>query len=350
MTTPPFALLPIALLPVTLLPVMGLMGTPAFAADPSSVAVRTEIPRQGAVPEIITAYGSATPALNGGMTLSLQQEGRVRAITVTPGEAVHAGDRLLDFAASAAAMSVYQQAVSGLTVARQQRAYAEQLLKQQLATRDQLARADKAVADAQSALDALQREGADLPERTLTAPFDGIVATIPVAQGDRVQPGAILMMLTRFDGLVVTVGIEPGDRARFRPGQPVHLLPLARGAPLDGQILRVDGILNPRTRLIDADVSVPAGSVISGSAFRADITVGQLQGWIVPHDAVMTDDKGAYVFQVAGSNATRVEVKIAGAEGNDDVVQGPLDPQRMLVVQGAYQLTDHVSVRVSGTP
>jgi membrane fusion protein (multidrug efflux system) len=327
-----------------------LLGAPAFADDPPSVAVGTEVPREGVVPDLVTAYGSAMPALDGGITLSLQQDGRVLAIAVTPGETVHAGERLLDFGASAAAVSTYQQAVSALTAARQQRGHAAQLLGQQLATRDQLAQADKAVADAQATLDALQREGADQPSQTLTAPFDGIVATIPVAQGDRVQPGVTLMTVTRLDGLVVTIGIEPGVRTRIHPGETVHLVPMEGGPELDGRILRVDGMLNPRTRLVDADVSVPAGSVISGAAFRADITVGALKGWIVPHDAVLTDARGAYLFQVAGAMASRAAVTVVGTAGADDVVQGSLDPQRPVVVQGNYQLSDKMPVRTSEAP
>jgi membrane fusion protein (multidrug efflux system) len=326
------------------------LGPAAHSADPASVAVQTQAPQAGAVPDVVTAYGSAAPALDGAMTLSLQQDGRILAIAVTPGETVRAGERLLDFGASPAAIATYQQAESALAVARTQRAHIVQLLAQQLATRDQLAQADKAVADAQASLDALQREGANNPKQTLTAPFDGIVATIPIAQGDRVQPGATLLTLTRLDGLVVTVGIDPRDRGRVRPRQSVHLIPLGAGPQLDGQILRVDGVLNPKTRLIDADVSVPPGAVISGEAFRADITVGQLTGWIVPHDAVLSDAKGAYVFQVAGNTASRVDVTVAGSAGNNDVVDGKLDPQRALVVAGNYQLSDHATVRPGNAP
>jgi membrane fusion protein, multidrug efflux system len=326
--------------------ILAMLATSARADEAASVAVETVAPRTGVAPDLVTAYGSATPALDGGMTLSLQQDGRVLAIAVTPGETVRAGERLLDFGVSAAAVSIYQQAVSALTAARQQRAHTAQLLGQQLATRDQLAQADKAVADAQSTLDALHREGADSPSQTLQAPFDGTIATIPVAQGDRVQPGATMMTITRLDGLVVTVGIDPGERVRVHQGEPVHLVPLIDGAELDGQILRVDGMLNPRTRLVDADVSVPAGSVISGAAFRAEIKVGELSGWIVPHDAVLTDTHGSYVFQIVGTTAARVNVTVAGPAGGDDVVQGPLDPQRPLVVQGNYQLADKSPVRV----
>lgn len=320
----------------------------AFAAqadDAASVLVQTEAPTRGSVPDVIPAYGSAAPALDGGMTLSVQQDGRVLAIAVTPGEIVRSGERLIDFGASAASSSTYQRAVSALALARTQRAHTAQLLTQQLATRDQLAQADKAVADAQAVLDALQREGAGRPAQTLTAPFDGIVATIPITQGERVQPSAPLLTLTHLDGLVVTIGIEPGDRNRVRPGQKVRLDPLAGGTPIEGQVLKVDGVLNPKTRLIDADVSVPKGAVISGEAFRADITVGELQGWIVPHDAVLTDANGAYVFQVLGSKAARVDVSVVRTVGETDVIEGPLVPQHRLVVQGNYQLLNGATVR-----
>ena len=132
-----------------LIMIASLLAMPALADEAPSVAVETEQPREEAVPDLLVAYGSAMPALGGGMTLSLQQDGRVLAIPVTPGETVQPGDRLLDFGASAAAVSAYQQAVTAVTAARQQRAHAAQLLGQQLATRDQLAQADKAVADAQ---------------------------------------------------------------------------------------------------------------------------------------------------------------------------------------------------------
>lgn len=317
----------------------------AWAADPPSVAVLTKPAVQGTLPDTIDTYGTAAPALDGGMTVSLQQDGRVAAIAVTPGEAVRRGQRLLDFGESASAASNYQQAVSALALARTEQTHTAQLMAQHLATRDQLAQATKAVSDAQATLDALRREGAGQTVRTVQAPFDGIVGAISVAQGERVQPGAPLMTLTRLDGLVVTVGVEPGLRAKVKPGQPVALQPLAGGDALAGTVLRIDGVLNPKTRQVDADISVPPGAVISGEAFRATIMIGQLAGWIVPHEAVLTDGKGAYLFQVAAGKAVRVDVALAGAQGDNDAVHGKLDPTRPVVVQGNYQLDDGMAVR-----
>jgi membrane fusion protein (multidrug efflux system) len=294
---------------------------------------------------VLVAYGIAAPALDGGMTLSLPQEGRVLGIAVTPGEQVHHGDKLITFGASAAASNTYQQAVSALALARTQRTHTAQLRAQQLATRDQLAQADKALSDAQSALDALRREGAGQAQEDLVAPFDGIVATVPVAVGERLQPNTPLLTLTRLDGLVVTVGVEPAERAKVAPGQPVLLRPLIDGAALDGHVLRIDGVLNGKTRLVDADITTPVGAVLSGEAFRAAIIVGQFTGWLVPHPAVLTDEQGAYVFQVNGGKAARVAVQVTGQSGDTDVVAGALDPARKVVTEGNYQLDDGTAVR-----
>ena len=319
---------------------------PAWAEDPS-VLVQTAAPQQGALPELVSAYGTAVPAFGGGLTLSLPQDGRVLSIAVTPGERVKAGETLIEFGASATTSSAYQQATTALTLARTQRAHTAQLLAQQLATRDQLAQADKAVSDAKEAVDTLTAQGANRSRSTLTAPFDGIVSTIPVAQGDRVASGAALMNLTRLDGLVVTVGVDPAEHGRIRPGQQVHLQRLGSGAKLDGQMRRIDGVLNPKTRMVDADIAVAPGSVLSGEAFQADIVIGSLQGWIVPRDAVRVTDKGGQIFQVSDGKAVAVDVTVLGALGLTSVVTGPVDPARPMVVQGVPQLSDGAAVRTA---
>jgi len=326
-----------------------LLAGAARADETPSVLVKTTLPHRGQVPDVLVAYGTAAPALDGGMTLSLPQEGRVLGIAVTPGEQVRKGDRLISFGASAAVSNTYQQAVSALTLARTERGHIAQLLAQQLATRDQLAQAEKALADAQSALDALRREGAGQAKQDLVAPFDGIVATIPIAVGDRTQPNAPLLTLTRLDGLVVTVGIEPAQRARVAAGQTVQLQPLAGGADLAGHVLRVDGVLNARTRMVDADIVVPVAAVLSGEAFRAAITVGAFTGWLVPHAAVLTDATGTYVFQVDVGKAVRVDVTVTGRSGDTDILTGTLDPAHKLVVDGNYQLDNGAAVREGGS-
>jgi membrane fusion protein (multidrug efflux system) len=310
-----------------------------------SVLVETQPAKLGTIADTLTAYGTAVPAINGGMTLSVQAEGRVMHIAVTPGEAVHKDQTLMEFRLSAAASSTYEQAVTALNAAKEDQTRVTRLLGQQLATRDQKVLADKAVADAQAALTALERETGGKPQQTLVAPFDGIVAAIPVNQGDRVAAGAALVTITRHNGLVVTCGIEPSDVKRIKVGQTVRIKPLSGDAEaVEGKLSRIDRSLNPKTRLVDADVVVD-DELIQGQAFRAQVEVGELKGWLVPRDAVLDDDEGSYVFQVAGDKAKRVKVKRVGNDDDTAAVDGPLDPKLEVVTVGNYQLDDGGAVR-----
>jgi len=173
----------------------------------------------------------------------------------------------------------------------------------------------------------------------------GVVATVPVNQGDRVAAGAALVTITRSNGLVVTCGIEPAEVKRLKIGQTVRIKPLAgEGEAVEGKLSRIDKSLNPKTRLVDADVVVD-DELIQGQAFRAQIEVGELKGWIVPRDAVLDDDEGAYVFQVAGDKAKRIKIKRVGNDDESAAVEGPLDPKLEVVTVGNYQLEDGGVVR-----
>ena len=319
------------------------VAAPALADG--TALVRTETPRRGSAPRTFTAYGSAAASSLAARSLTLPQTGQVVSVLVTQSQAVRKGQALLSFATAPSAVSSYRQAQTAVTLARAQQQHAVQLLAQQLGTKDQLAVADKAVADAQAQLSALAREGAGRASVTLTAPVDGVIATVPVAPGDRPAAGAALVTLNRSSGVQVSLGLEPGWRSQVKVGQAVRLEPLGGGPAIDGHVIRVDAVLNPRSRLLDVDVAVPAGQAISGEAFRARVAVGVLQGWLLPHEAVRVEDGKAFVFQVAGGKAHRVDVEVAQAGRDVDVAQGPLDPARPLVTVGAYQLDDGDAVR-----
>ena len=322
--------------------------------DPS-VLVHTVPARTGSLAELTDAYGSTAYGVDSVMTLSLQQDGRVIRIAVTPGEVVPAGKMLIEFGGSAQAASSYRQAQTSLALAQAQRAHARQLLAQHLATRDQLAQADKAVTDAQSALQALQREGSDRPQQALRAPFDGVVQTIPVMRGQRVQPATPLVTIAQRDGMMVTVGVEPGQLARVHPGQEVSLQRLLGGAAVAGRVLRLDGQLNARTRLVDVDIALAPGvaasaGLLAGEAMRAEIVVGRPHGWLLPRAAIIMHGAGLALYQVAGSRAVRVPVLLEAERGDQDLVRGALDASRPVVTDGAYQLTDGAAVRLPRAP
>lgn len=320
------------------------IGATAAESRPT-VLVRLVAARRGEAPVMISAYGQAAPATTAAVSLNIPQPGQVIQVKVTPGQSVRRGAVLLVFATAPSALASYRQAQTALTLARTQRLHQQQLLAQQLATRDQLAVADKAVADAQAQLAALSREGAGRATTILTAPFDAVVTATPVAQGERPQAGAPLVGLARASGLQVTVGVEPGLRREIRLGAPVRLEPVGGGAAVSGRVIRVDAALNTKSRLVDVDIAAPADAVLSGQAFMAQIAVGSRAGWLVPHASVRVEEGRAFLFQVEAGKARRVEVSISQAGRDVDVVEGALNASLPVVVEGAFQLDDGMAVR-----
>lgn len=335
---------PLALLSLLLLAGCGNSATVDRAPTPS-VLVGLQTIERGSTPEWVTAYGSAAPGVSGSETISVPQPGQVSRLAVTPGSTVRAGQVLVVFTTDPSSVSAYQQAVTTLSAAQKQRATTAQLLTQQLATRDQLVQAEKTVSDAQAAIMALRRSGAGQPTRTLTAPFGGVVTTVSVAQGDRTQTGAPLVTLARTGSIVATVGLDPAKAGRVQVGQRAKVVRLDRGPSIPGRVVRVDGVLNPKTHMINVDISLPVGAVLPNEALRGDITVGEVAGWIVPHRAVVTANGPTNVFQLVAGKAHLIKVKLLLVGEQLDVVEGPILRNRPLIVDGAYQVQDGQAVR-----
>jgi len=327
----------------------------APAVPQTSVLVTTQAPRQGGLPRTLTAYGAIQAAPGGSETLSLLRAGQVKRIMVALGQRVRQGEPLLILRAEPAALAAYQQAVAALALARGQRDRLAQMLAQHLATRDQLAQADKAVTDAQTSLDILVRAGGDSLEQTLSAPFDGVVSGLSVVSGARISAQALLLTLDRFNRLVAAVGVEPGQRGVVAPGQPAQVEPLDGGSAMPGSVLSVGAMLDPSTHLVPVLVdppgtdpkaaSQPDAGLLPGEPVRVVVNVGEYRGWLVPRNALLTEGKTAYLFQVDGGKAVRVDVRVVGVVGGTTVVAGSLDPQRPLVVSGNYQLKGGEAVR-----
>jgi len=335
-----------AFLSLPLLLLLAGCGGSTEAPDADATAlVSTAPPTRGTAPVWLTAYGSATPSQTGTVTLSVNQPGQVTRLVATSGAKVHAGEAILIFAVAPTARTQYEQAATQVRLAREQRDTTRRLLAQQLATNDQMTQAEKAVADAETALAALAKEGAASAVQIIRAPFDGVVTTIPVAQGDRTQPGAALATVARSNGIVITVGVPAGQAVQVRQGQDARVRLLDGGAFVAGRVVRVDGTVNPQTKLVDVDVGVPAGTVLSGTGTQVDIATATRSGWLVPHQAVVTADGDPHLFQIAAGKAKQVTVTILSPGAKTDLVDGPIDARLPLIVDGAYQVSSGASVR-----
>lgn len=319
------------------------------AAATPSVQVETVPLRQQPISETVTGYGVVTPAAASVRNLSLPRAGQVLQLWVSAGQVVGEGTPLLAFGTGADASLAYHQALQAVEFARGEAARIKTLLGQQLATRSQLAAAEKSLADARSSLQQQRRVGANQREERLLAPFDAIVIAVQAAQGDRVAAGAPLVQLAQAGRQRVRLGVEPADVRRIRTGMPVSVSDLTGpGSPTHGKVAAVFGMINPQTQLVDVVVDLDRGELLPGARVLGRIEIADEIASVVPRSAVLRDEKGAYLFQVSEGTARRIDVRTGVEDAGLIAVQGPLDPALPVVSVGNYELHDGMAVRGAG--
>ncbi len=329
------------------------------APPPKKVAIEVGVatPVQRTFPTLIEAFGTFAGDSRHTQMLSLPQAGQVVSADVTPGRRVKRGEPLLRLATDPTTRSTYQQAQSALDLARGELERNQRLHAEHLATNAQLAAAQKALADAQSSLDAQGRLGGAHDVATLNAPADGVVTAVAVALGERVPAGAKLVEFTPQHALSAQLGVAPEEAAKIHSGMPVSVTPVYGGGtqPLSGRVVVVAGAVDPQTRLINVLADVDAGedsTLAAGVALNAQIEIARQTAWAVPRDALLTDDQGHYVLQIHQGKAHRIDVKVASPAGDTIGVVGALDAAEPVITQGAYELADGDAVRAqaaSGT-
>jgi len=338
----------LAAIGLVLLSATGHSETPAAP----SVLVETTIPRQQVLKRTVQGYGTVATSEDDVVGISFSHAGQIAMLRVRPGELVKAGETLLELSTDPSATLSYQTAAAALDFARRDLTRTKTLVAQHLATNAQLAAAQKAVDDAMAAVEAQRKLGNDQKTELAAAPFDGYVAAITVARGDRVQPNTTVLKLARTDRTQVTVGLEPDAAARVLPGMGAEVLPVfTPDRRWSGVVRGVTGAINPSTKRLDIWVELAAGApeLVPGTAVSVQIVLEQHTGWVVPRNAVLRDGKGNYVFQIAGSKAERVPVKTGIETDKYTEITGPIDPKRQIVTVGNYELQDGMAVR-KGAP
>ena len=107
-------------------------------------------------------------------------------------------------------------------------------------------------------------------------------------------------------------------------------------------------MINPKTRLLDVVVALPdalRAPLPAGLPVQGEIVLATGNDWVVPRSAVLSDAKGAYLFQVENGHARRINVTTGTATDAVVAVKGSFDPRAPVVTEGNYELRDGMAVR-----
>lgn len=299
-------------------------------------------------------YGSVQTDPTQTTMLSLPVGGQVQQVFVKAGQLIQKDKTLFTFKPNPSAQLNYQQAVAALRLAKSELARIKRLFDQQLATRSQLANAQKALQDAQSSLHTAKVLGDDTTIKNINAPFDGVVMQLMINTGGRVQAGASLMQLGNCNHLIARLGADPSDVKKIRPGMLVKIKPFFDGnETLDGKIIQVSHQIDPNTRLVDVWAELSGGNcqrIFPGSAIQARVILVSKTVWAIPQSAVLKDQQGYYIYRIKNQHAERIAVKVLWNDEGTIAIENPtLATGDLIVIQGNYELKNHMAVRIDST-
>ncbi len=330
--------------------------TPANAAvsekseDDTSVFVKTQKLAQQSVASTITVFGE----VNTGKvdTINVPQPGQLLQIPVIPGQLLHQGEVLAVLSTDPNVLAAYAQALSAQKFALAEVGRVEELLSLQLATQSQVDASKKVLHDAESNLVAQKTLGGDQAVRKIVAPFNGIVTAIDAVQGGRIAAGAAILQLGRIDQVRILFGVEASQIGLIHVGMGIDIAALHNAdALVKAKITSVQNVIDPKTQQASIMVELPGNATLlnagitPGKHVQAQIHLDKKMIWEVPRQAVLTDDKGDYLFQVKDGKAIRVSVSKTIENTATYGIDEKLDTALPIIVVGNYEVQDGMAVR-----
>ncbi|CAB3885595.1 Multidrug resistance protein MdtA [Achromobacter mucicolens] len=270
-----------------------------WSMPPAKVAVAPAV--QTDFPVALAGIGSLEATRQ--VMVAAEVDGRVAQILFTPGEAVKAGQLLvqLNDAPEQGELARLQ------AQARNARALLDRtrrLVPLQAATREQL---DQAVADHEQAAADVRRVQALIDQKRIRAPFDGVLGVRRVNLGQFARAGDPLVSLTDASSLYANLTLPEQALGALRVGQPVAVTVDAHaGREFPGKVTTVEPQVDPGTRTVrvQALLANPDGALSAGMYAQGRIGLPDRPDVItVPETAVSYSAYGDSVYVVTPPEA-----------------------------------------------
>jgi RND family efflux transporter MFP subunit len=293
-------------------------------------------------------------------TLQPQVDGRITRILVHSGQAVKAGDLLMQIdplkqqaAVNQGVATEFQQKAQlqyNQADAERQRQLFEAgvISKQAYELSSQSFGTSKGAYDASVASTSTQRE--QLAYYQVRAPFAGIVGDIPVHQGDYVSPTTLLTTVDEDRDLEAYIYIPTERNSQVRSGLPVELLDTAGKSLMKTTINFVSLQVDNGTQSILAKAPVSAsGNLRNQQIVNAAVTWDTKPTPTVPVLSVTRIGGAAFVYLATpkgeGFVAHLAGVTLGDPIGNDYPVITGLKPGDKVIVSGLQFLQEGAPIR-----
>lgn len=199
---------------------------------------------------------------------------------------------------------------------------------------------DAAYAQVRVAQAQLAGNRAEIGRLDITAPTAGLVLARNVELGQIVGPASsALFRLAEGGEMEMRAQLSQQDLAFVHVGMPAAVTPVGSDASVHGSVWQVAPMIDAQSRLGQVRIAIPYSPAIRPGGFaEVKISSGTTTAPLLPQSAVLSDEKGNYVYIVNGKNEVeRREIKIGTVDDNGvTIAQGISGNEAVVLSAGPF--------------
>jgi RND family efflux transporter MFP subunit len=176
---------------------------------------------------------------------------------------------------------------------------------------------------------------AEIGRLNVIAPANGLILERNVEVGQVVGAGSnALFRMAEAGQMEMRAQVSQQDLAFVHVGMPATVTPVGSTQGVSGTVWQVAPVIDPQSRLGEVRVSIPYGAAIRPGGFaEVRISSGTTSAPLLPQSAVLSDEKGNYVYIVNGKNEIeRRAIKIGTVDDNGVTIAGGLAGNEAVVL------------------
>ncbi|KPN21132.1 RND transporter [Xanthomonas sp. Mitacek01] len=313
---------------------------PAGAGAPVPVTTTVVQPRQWN--DSVTALGTVNARES--ITVTAKVSEIVQRVHFESGDEVTAGSALVTLSGNQQQATLQAAEAAAIDADSQYRRGAE-LVESQLIAR---ASVDTLRAERDAARATVAEMRANIGDRTVRAPFAGVLGIRQVSPGALVTPGTPIATLDDIRSVYVDFPVPETLLARVAPGQTViGQVAARRGTRFEGTVQTIDARIDPNTRavLVRAGFENAERLLRPGMLVEVRLQQAAREALMLPEIAVIQVGRDTFVFRVKDDDTVeQVPVTVGVREqGLVEVVEG-LEAGTRIVVDGTGKLRPGMTI------
>lgn len=197
---------------------------------------------------------------------------------------------------------------------------------------------------------------ARLRDRTIRAPFTGLLGLRQVSPGALISPGTVITTLDATDTMRLDFAVPAIHLGRLKTGQAVQgYSPALTENTIVGKVVSIDSRVNEVDRSIKVRAELPNSdnAIKHGMLMHVEVVFANRDTLTVPESAIVPNQDRHYVYAVSDDEPTRPnrqEVRIGVRKsGIVEIVSG-LEAGQRVVSRGTHTINPNSVLNIVGPP